>query len=83
MRGVRTAQLVDDLVYVAMVAGRNVDGASGVGGRVDVVRQLADKGYLVGERQKSGGETYYMIHPLLRTLAIGYQKGELETFKLG
>jgi len=50
---------------------------------VDVVRQLADKGYLVGERQKSGGETYYMIHPLLRTLAIGYQKGELETFKLG
>lgn len=50
---------------------------------VDVVRQLADKGTLVGERQKSGGETYYMIHPVLRTLAIGYQRRELDTFNMG
>ncbi len=50
---------------------------------VDVVRQLAEKGTLIGERQKLGGETYYMIHPVLRTLAIGYQRGELDTFNLG
>lgn len=50
---------------------------------VEVVRQLAEKGTLIGERQKLGGETYYMIHPVLRTLAIGYQRGELDTFNLG
>ena len=48
---------------------------------VDIARALAQQGALCGERQNAGGETYYVVHPVLRTLAVGYQRGELESFE--
>ncbi|MBI1968633.1 hypothetical protein HYS49_01870 [Candidatus Woesearchaeota archaeon] len=47
----------------------------------DIAGALAQQGALCGERQNAGGEIYYAIHPVLRTLAIGYQKRELEAFE--
>ena len=50
---------------------------------VETVKQLKESGELSGYRQNSEeGETYFTIHPVLRTVAVGYYKGEVEDFSI-
>ncbi len=48
---------------------------------IDTVKQLKEKNELKGYKQDpESGETYFTIHPVLRTLAVGYYKEEVKDF---
>ncbi len=48
---------------------------------VDVIRELRDKGKLETYTQNKGGQTYYIIHPILRTLTDAYVRDEIQSLE--
>lgn len=50
---------------------------------VDTIKKLDQKKILQGYRQDPGmGENYFTIHPVLRTIAVGFYKDDLKNFDI-
>ncbi len=85
--GIDTGEIILQREFLPPAAGADIDRGYDNYIRAlllaEVAEKLANGGEIKGLRQNSeAGETYYIMHPLLRVLAAAYYKNKMETLNL-